>query len=234
MNDSASLAFGNLIYDGLLKFSPTLKIEGALAESWTTSKDGKTLTFKLRKNIFFHNGAPITAADAVFSIKRALSSESTVRKFYDSIKEIRATNENTLIIELNFPFPPFLSVLAGATAKILPKNKISESNFFDAPIGSGAFRFSSIDSKKKEIVLDPFEKYYAGVPKILQMILKETTEDEALKLARSGQIHDLANWPLTENNSIFQSGQRISSPVASTWIIGLNTLKMPFNNLKNR
>lgn len=33
MNDTASLAVGNLIYDGLLKFSPSLKIEGALAES---------------------------------------------------------------------------------------------------------------------------------------------------------------------------------------------------------
>ena len=54
MNDTASLAVGNLLYDGLLKFSPTLKIEGALAESWSTSKDGKILTFKLRKNIFFH------------------------------------------------------------------------------------------------------------------------------------------------------------------------------------
>ncbi len=109
MNDTASLAVGNLIYDGLLKFSPSLKIEGALAESWSTSKDGKTLTFKLKKNIFFHNGDPVTAADAEFSLKRALSSESTVRKFYDSIKEIRSVNDSTLVIELNCPFPPFLS-----------------------------------------------------------------------------------------------------------------------------
>lgn len=234
MNDTASLAVGNLIYDGLLKFSPSLKIEGALAESWSTSKDGKTLTFRLKKNIYFHNGDPIKASDAEFSLKRALSAESTVRKFYDSIKQIRSLDESTLAIELNFPFPPFLSVLAGATAKVLPKNKISDSKFFSSPIGSGAFRFSGLDSKKKEINLVAFEKYHAGVPKLSQIILKETTETEAIELASKGKIHDLANWPLTESDSIFKLGQRISSPVASTWIIGLNTLKAPFDKLATR
>ena len=47
-------------------------------------------------------------------------------------------------------------------------------------------------------------------------------------------MHDLANWPLTETDSIFTEGQKISSPVASTWIIGINTLKAPFNKLNVR
>ncbi|OQW47614.1 MAG: hypothetical protein A4S09_14980 [Proteobacteria bacterium SG_bin7] len=234
MNDTASLAVGNLIYDGLLKFSPSLKIEGALAESWTTSKDGKTLTFNLKKNIFFHNGEKITAYDAVASLKRALLPESTVRKFYDSIKAVRAVDARTFEIELNYPFPPFLSVLAGATAKILPKAKLSDPKYFDAPIGSGAFKFVSLDKSKKEVTLDAFPQYYSGKTKIERMILKETTEEQALNLARKGQMHDLASWPLTEANSIFTKGQRISSPVASTWIIGINTLKAPFNILNVR
>lgn len=234
MNDTASLAVGNLIYDGLLKFSPSLKIEGALAESWATSSDGKTLTFKLKKNIFFHSGEPITTMDAEASLKRALSAESTVRKFYDSIKKIKAVDEKTLEIVLNYPFPPFLSVLAGATAKILPREKLNNSNFFKSPVGSGPFKFSSLDKPKKEITLDAFAQYYAGKPKIERMILKETTEEDALKLARSGVIHDLAIWPLTETNSIFDDGQKISSPVASTWIIGINTFKAPFNKIKTR
>ena len=139
MNDTASLAVGNFLYDGLLKFSPTLKTEGALAESWSTSKDGKILTFKLRKNIFFHDGSEIMASDVEASLQMALSKESTVRKFYDSIKAIRVVDSKTIVIELNFPFPPFLSVLAGATAKVLPKSKISDPHFFDNPTGSGPF-----------------------------------------------------------------------------------------------
>ncbi len=234
MNDTASLTLGNLIYDGLLKFSPSLKIEGALTEKWATSKDGKTLIFKLKKNIFFHNGETITAYDAEASLKRAMSHESTVRKFYDSIKRIHAVDVRTLEIELNYPFPPFLSVLAGATAKILPKAKLADPNFFNAPIGSGAFKFVSLNKKEKEITLNAFTQYYAGKAKIELMVLKETSEEEALKLARDGQMHDLASWPLTGSNSIFTIGQKISSPVASTWIIGINTLRYPFNKLKVR
>lgn len=231
MNDTASLAVGNLLYDGLLKFSPSLKIEGALAESWTTSSDGKILTFKLKKNIFFHSGLPITAMDVEASLKRALSSESTVRKFYDSIKRVSAVNDNVLEIELNYPFPPFLSVLAGATAKVLPKKKLSDPTFFENPIGSGPFKFSTLDKNKKMITLYAFDQYYMGRAKIDRMVLKETTEKDGLKLARSGDMHDLASWPLTEENPIFNIGKRLSSPVAATWIIGINTLKAPFDTL---
>lgn len=234
MNDTASLVVGNLIYDGLLTFSPSLKIEGALAKSWSTSKDGKTLTFKLRPNVFFHSGDPITSSDVEASLKRVLSSESTVQKFYDSIKRIQALDEKTIEIELNYPFPPFLSVLAGATAKILPKSKLNDPNFFKNPIGSGAFKFSSLDKEKKQIILESFNQYYSGKPKIDRMILKETSESEALKLAVDGEIQDLANWPLTEENTVFLYGQKISSPVAATWIIGLNTLKAPFKNIHVR
>lgn len=127
-----------------------------------------------------------------------------------------------------------MSVLAGATAKVLPKSKLTDPKFFKKPIGSGPFKFSSLDKNKKEIFLEAFSEYYSGKPKIDRMILKETTDDEALRLARVGEIHDLANWPLTEEYPIFEIGQKISSPVASTWIIGLNTLQAPFNNLQVR
>src|SRR3989339_19913 len=232
MNDTASLVVGNLIYDGLLKFSPSLQIEGALAESWSTSQDGLTLTFKLKPKIIFHDGTPITAADAKASLLRALSAESKVRKFYDCISDISARDDKTLVITLSHPFPPFLSVLAGATAKILPQSKLSGPKFFDHPIGSGAFRF--VQQDKSEIHLQRFDSNYEAKPQIEKMILKATTEEKAIKLAQTGAMDDLASWPLTADNAIFASGKKISAPVAATWIIGLNTTKAPFDNLEVR
>lgn len=248
MNDTASLVVGNLIYDGLLKFSPTLKLESAIAESWSTSKDGKTLTFKIRENAKFHDGSKIKSQDVVGSLMRALSPESKVRKYYDCIlgaDENRGVSENALVglialddqtvkIILKHPFPPFLSVLAGATAKILPKKYLNNSNFFKSPIGSGAFKYSSLNKERKEIAVDAFSEYYNGPPKLSRMILKELVEADALKMASKGEIQDLANWPLTANNNIFLVGKKISSPVAATWIIGLNTTKKPFDELNNR
>lgn len=231
MNDTASLAVSNLIYDGLLKFSPKLDLEPALAASWITSSDGKKITFKLRSNASFHDGSSITAYDVKFSLERALLPESRVRKLYDCIAEIETPNKLTVVIKLNHPFPPFLSVLAGATAKVLPKDLVKNKDFFIRPVGSGAFRYNAHRSEQKRIFLEAFDGYYSGAPKIRDMILEEHTEVEALALAKSGQVHDLANWPLTNSNDVFNFGKRITTPIAATWIIGLNTAKTPFDNL---
>lgn len=63
---SMALPNGNVVYD-------YNKLIPALAESWSQSTDGKTLTFKLRKNATFHDGAPVTAEDVKWSLDRAVS-----------------------------------------------------------------------------------------------------------------------------------------------------------------
>jgi peptide/nickel transport system substrate-binding protein len=248
MNDTASLAAGNLMYDGLLKFSPSLEIQEALAESWSTSSDGKTLIFKLKPNIKFHDGASITADDVVYSLARAVSAESKVRKYYDCIQGadeehgtqdfskvgIRAIDSRTVEIKLKRPFPAFISVLAGATAKILPKKYKDNKNFFDSPIGSGAFRFISKDIETKKMTLEAYDSYYQGKSKLDKLVLLETSEEAATELAKKNEVLDLVSWPLTSNNPLFQIGKKVTSPVAATWIIGLNTKTAPFNSIKLR
>jgi len=237
MNDTASLVAGNLIYDGLLKFSPTLKIEPAIAESWTTSPDGKVLTFKIKSNAKFHNGLSITAIDVVTSLARALSPESKVQKLYDCIdgtNGLRAINDQTIQIKLRHAFPPILSILAGATAKILPSKNINDANFFSKPVGSGAFYFDDLNTEKREITVRAFKNYYGTIPKLASIILRETNQDVATKQAALGEMHDLANWPLATNEPIFKIGKNISSPVASTWIIGINSTMPPFDKLEVR
>ncbi len=248
MNDTASLAIGNLIYDGLLKFSPSLEIQEALAESWMTSNDGKTLTFKLRPNLKFHDGSSITADDVIYSLTRAISPESKMRKYYDCIEGadevsgkinqdkigIKALNANTVVVKLKKPFPAFISVLAGTTAKILPKKYKDDKNFFNAPIGSGLFRYKSKNVANKKIFLEAFESYYLGKSKIDQFVLLETTEELAIDKAKKNEVHDLVSWPLTASNLVFKYGKNVQSPLAATWIVGLNTKRPPFNSLKFR
>lgn len=235
MNDTASLVAGNLLYDGLLRFSPTLNIEGTLAESWSTSPDGRTLTFVLR-TARFHNGAPITANDVVASLRRAISPESAVRKYYDCIDDSKARglvakDARTVEVRLKHPFPPFLSVLAGATAKILPADLVDTPGFFDRPVGSGAFRFEKrVEFPTKEILLTAFSDHHRGKPNLEKLILREMTEKDAVQAALAGEVQDLANWPLTADNAVFSGGKNVASPVAATWIIGMNTRKGPFHS----
>ena len=240
MNDTASLVAGNLIFDGLLRFSPFLKLEGALAESWSTSSDGRVLTFILRRDALFHNGVPVHAEDVVFSLRRALSPQSEVRKYYDCIQGkagegITAKDARTVEVRLKHPFPPFLSVLAGATAKVLPRNLAREPGFFAQPVGSGAFKFlRKASAPKKELILGAFSGYYRGTPKTTELRLREVDEATAVKEAVAGEVDDLANWPLAADNDVFRHGKNFSSPVAATWIIGLNARLSPFKAAKMR
>ena len=68
------------IYGKLVNFDPKDLDAGYgpdLAESWTVSDDGKTITFKMREGVKFHSGNPVTAKDAEFSLRRAVTLNKT-------------------------------------------------------------------------------------------------------------------------------------------------------------
>ena len=68
------------VYGRLVNFDPVDLGKGYqpdLAESWTVSDDGKTITFKMRAGVKFHSGNPMTAKDAVFSLQRAVKLNKT-------------------------------------------------------------------------------------------------------------------------------------------------------------
>ncbi len=243
MNDTASLLASNLIYDGLVRFAPNLRIEPAIAESWRFSGDGKTITFKIRKNLKFHNGSPISVADVVFSLKRNLSEESVTRNYFDCIVGwnekgfdegmggIKAISKDIIEIKLKHPYPNFLNIMAGATAKVLSKSEFERNqNYFVRPIGSGPFSFHSLDEKSRQVRLDASKFNYRKAKVSLdQLWLIESDEKTAISLAKAGKIDDLTNWPISGSNEVFKFGKKISAPVNGTWIIGLNAKLAPFN-----
>ncbi len=61
------------LYEPLVYPSKAGPVVGHLADSWEVSSDGKVYTFKLKKGAAFHDGAPLTAKDVVYSMDRALT-----------------------------------------------------------------------------------------------------------------------------------------------------------------
>jgi ABC-type transport system substrate-binding protein len=246
MNDGASLIFSELVYEGLLRFTESYGIQAGIAKSWNTSKDGKTLTFILNENAKFHNGDRIMAIDVVASLSRMVAPESKVFKYYDmilgatdyhngisnSVLGIKATNDQTVSIELKSPFPPILYVLAGGTAKILPAKLLKNKDFFKNPIGAGPFSVKQINTV--DIELGRFENYHGIKPQIKSMVLRAVDQTTAMQEAKEGKIHDLSSWPLNGLEEIFKDGQDFSTVVADTWIIGFNTRIPPLNDIKVR
>lgn len=246
MNDGASLIFSELVYEGLLRFTEDYGIEAGIADSWETSSDGLILTFKINKDAKFHNGKDITAVDVKESLSRNVSKDSVVFKFYDVIKGakkyhrgssaevegFKVVDSKTIQIILEKPFPPILYVLAGGTAKILPAKSLREKDFFKKPIGSGPFKVQAINENKIHLIAN--SNYHGKIPQVSQMDLVLYDQEEAMKRAMSGEIHDLSSWPMNGQEEVFKIGQDINAVVADTWIIGLNTRIKPFDNLEVR
>jgi oligopeptide transport system substrate-binding protein len=64
------------LYEGLVAYSAAGEIIPGVAEEWTSSADGKTLTFKLRKDAKWSNGDPVVAGDFVFSLQRIMTPDT--------------------------------------------------------------------------------------------------------------------------------------------------------------
>ncbi len=105
---TSNLAFLNHIYEGLVRYDKTFKLEPALATEWELV-DGTFWRFKLREGVKFHNGADFTADDVVASFKRAADPASPLKGNMPLFKDIRKVDDYTVEIEVTTPSSLFLN-----------------------------------------------------------------------------------------------------------------------------
>jgi peptide/nickel transport system substrate-binding protein len=186
------------IFSGLLKINEKLELVPDLAESYQISPDGKTYTFKLRKNVTWHDGKPFTADDVVFTFNTIINPKTnTVRRSNYVIdgKPIRftAVDPYTVKAELPSPFAPFL---LSAAMEILPKHllegvDINTATFNRAPVGTGPFKFKAWKANQY-IIVEQNPTYYGNQPKLTKIIFKPIPEYNTAKIALTkGDIDEL-------------------------------------------
>src|SRR5262245_37992685 len=111
------------VYDGLLEYGFDLKPKPSLAESWDIAPDGKTVTFKLRKDVKFHDGKPFTSADVQFTIMEVLKKVHPrgISTFRD-VTAVETPDEYTAIFNLDNAAPYILAALSGYERPMLLNN----------------------------------------------------------------------------------------------------------------
>ena len=109
-NNSFTAAFVGNIYETLVRFDDRLRIEPALAESWTVLGP-TTWRFQLRRGVRFHDGEPLTADDVVFSWQRIQSPGALVKGTLGDIRDVRKVDSHTVDVETGKPFPLLLNAL---------------------------------------------------------------------------------------------------------------------------
>ena len=135
-------------YSLLLKVDPANypKVVGDLAESWTVSPDGLAYTFKLHRNVKFHDGTPLTSADVKASYDRIIRPPAGVvsarKSYYEDFDTIDTPDDHTVVFKTKGPVAGVLELLAAPFNCIFSKALLEKDPDYPAKriMGSGAFQ----------------------------------------------------------------------------------------------
>ena len=152
------------VFEGLVRLDRSGNIVPALAESWETSDDGLTWTFKIREGVKFHDGSDMTLDDVVAAFERAKDPDSghTHPEYYAAIDAVAAGDGNTVVFTLSEPSSSLLYNLARPDSIIYPAAQAETQR--SQPVGTGPFKFVNY-VEGSEVRLEKFADYYLeGVP----------------------------------------------------------------------
>jgi peptide/nickel transport system substrate-binding protein len=176
------------IYEGLIKSNRNLKNEAGLAVSWGVVRDN-IWEFRLRPNVFFHNGKALNADDVVYSINYAQTAvKSELRNLLIGIKTVKAVSNDKVLIETIDPDPLLLTKLSSVF--IFPKDY----NDFTEPVGTGPYKF--IKQSKDELSMERFDDYWGKKPSYKNVFIKTIVDrKQRISALDEGAVDILADVP---------------------------------------
>ncbi|OEU57035.1 MAG: ABC transporter substrate-binding protein [Desulfobulbaceae bacterium S3730MH12] len=201
------------VYGKLVNFDPADLSKGYgpdLAESWTVSEDGKTITFKMRPGVKFHSGNPVTAKDAVFSLQRAVKLNKTpafiLTQFGFSVENadqaIKLIDDMTFSITTDEKYATsFVMNCLTSTIGGIVDSKTVLAHEKDGDMGNDWLKTNSAGSGAYTLVnWKPNESYslkanpdfYLGAPKMEKVIVRHIMESATQRLLLEKGDIDLA------------------------------------------
>lgn len=240
-----SAAAGNIetygqLYSRLLRRDADGELQPGLAESWSVSEDGTTITLELR-DAKFSSGEPILAEDVVFSLTRVRDdAESAYPAPLQTMESVTAEDEDTVVITLKHPFAPFLGNLEVFNAGIVDKSDVEargEEAFTKNPATSGPYMVEEWIPNDR-IVLAPNPNYWReGYPKNAGAELVEVAaENTRASMMQSGELDAAREIPWSQVEQL-KNAEGISMPLEPStqiFIVLLNHSRAPFDDVKVR
>lgn len=243
------------LFNGLVRFNENLDIVPDIAHSWKLSDDQRTYTFRLRRDVLFSNSRKVTAQDVKYSFERVLMPRTKAPLTWvldkiegagdvisgkaQSASGITVVNDHTLVLKLEKPFGPFLSLLAMTTAYVVPHEEVDRlgQDFGTHPVGSGPFVLTEW-KHGQHVVLAAREDYFEGkptlggiyyriIPEDLTAILEfETGRLDVLQIPAS-EYHRYTTDPAWRDLVYGKTG-------LNSYYLGLNCTRPPFDDLRVR
>jgi len=240
------------LFEGLTAEAADGEIIPGAALRWNISRDARTYTFYLRRDMTWSNGEPLTAEDFVYSLRRALDMEtasSAARNLMPILNArevlagelpvgelgINLLDEYTMQITLTGPTPYFLGLLASPVA--FPVNRANVEAFGDQfskggqLVSNGAYKLMSW-APRVSIELEKNPNYHDADTVLIERVTYLPTEDQSteVKQFRSGEI----DWTSEVPNNQFKWLQKyypdelVVSPWMGSYFLGFNLTREPF------
>ncbi len=192
---SGTITDGN-IFESLLKRDPdTLELKPFLAKSFAVSEDGMEIDFKLRDDIYFSDGVPVTAKDVEFSFKTITNPQidaAMLANYYQDVKEVQVISGREVKFVMKRKYFKSLEIVGGMA--ILPEHiyHFDDPHVFNSrisdPVGSGPYVFVKWNVAKN-VILIRNESYWGKLPAIKKIVFKFIINDNAaIQSLKSGDV----------------------------------------------
>jgi peptide/nickel transport system substrate-binding protein len=241
--DSLNLMFGNNASSdavNVLLYSPLLRLDanGTLMPDLATqvptlanggiSKDQRTITIHLRKGVVWSDGAPLTAADWLFTYHAVFNPRNNVKSRYgwDDIASASAQDPYTIVIHLKKTSVAALDVLTmgGSAYPPLPAHllaklpDINTASINSHPISSGPYLLKSWQHES-QLIFVPNPHYWRGAPKLQELVWKIVPDTNTL--LSELRTHEIDLYPNVDENSIAElskiPGIRVVHRLVANW-----------------
>lgn len=234
-----------LIFNSLVRKNEKFDYVGELAERIETASDGLSVTFALHDGVTFHDGRPLTSADAKYTLDTLLSTKSgKASSFYEGsgpdpqgyITGVEAPDARTLVVRLRKPWLQLMVNLV--PIGIVPKDSAATQR--EQPVGSGPYKFVSFDRSQQVVNLQANQNYWEGAPHIpaLRIVVKLDASAIQAEL-RSGSIDCAPNITNLTPDAFVALGQAENLkveqfPGVNIAYVGFNTTVAPLDNVRVR
>jgi oligopeptide transport system substrate-binding protein len=230
--DGVSMQVLGNTMEGLVGYDGSGRLQMRLAQSYQVSKDRKRYEFQLRPDAKWSDGKPVTAADFVAGIRRAVGphSLSKLLPLLRQIKDVRDEN-GKLVIELSEPVGYFLEALSlnlamPARADLLEK---SQDHWLDSFPTTGPYRIAQHLIENKIILeKNPYFTRPVSIPKVEMQIVSD--ENTGINLFEQHELDIVSKVPPTDVSRLRQKGVLRTDPFYAVYYLAFDVKKPPFDN----
>jgi len=243
--DSASSAIAGNIFNSLIKYDENLNYAPDLAESWKISNNQKTITFKLKKNLKWADGSPLTSEDVLFTWK--LITNANTRTPYGSDYQLvkSASTPDALTFKITYASSYAPALDTWTALHILPKHILKDEDinntFFSRnPTGSSYYKLDTWISGQ-QVTLKASKNSISGPPSIKKLISRIIPDTSSQFLELTADNIDLMNINPIQYQRVFPARKDLQQKIAlykelgnGYTYLGFNLKKEPFDDRRVR